>query len=132
MACDVDSGLWYDPYSDESFAAAAALQIEHVIPLAEAHRSGSWAWTQERRRLFSNFLDSAYHLIPIKGAVNSSKQESDPAKWLPPNLGYHRSYAGNRARIKAHWGLKADAFQADGRSLYLPLTGIVPTFRATR
>lgn len=65
----VDSGLWYDPYSDESFCAASQVEIEHVTPLSEAHKSGAWAWPVEKRKNFTNFLDSSCHLLPIKSSV---------------------------------------------------------------
>lgn len=124
--CTVDSGLWYDPYSDESFRTAAQVQIEHVIPLSEAHKSGAWAWTTEKRKVFTNFLDSNYHLLPIKGSVNSSKGDRDPAKWMPPNKEYWRQYARNWVKIKNHWGLTANAIELDTlRGLLKGEAGIV-------
>lgn len=111
--CTVDSGLWYDPYSDETFQLASEVQIEHVIPLSEAHKSGSWAWTLEKRKAFTNFLDSSYHLLPIKGSVNSSKGDKDPAEWMPPNEDYWHQYALNWVRIKRHWNLKANREELD-------------------
>jgi hypothetical protein len=107
--CLVDSGLWFDPYSGDTLLAAADLQIEHVVPVSEAHKSGAWAWTQAQRKLFYNDLDSAYHLIPIIGSVNASKGDKDPAEWLPPATGYRREYALNWVKIKTRWMLTADA-----------------------
>lgn len=111
--CDVDSGLWYDPYSDETFHLASQVQIEHVIPLSEAHKSGSWAWTLEKRKTFTNFLDSTYHLLPIKGSVNSSKGDRDPAKWMPPNKAYWTQYAINWVKIKNRWDLTSNSDELD-------------------
>lgn len=124
--CTVDSGLWYDPYSNESFEAASQVQIEHVIPLSEAHKSGAWAWTQEKRKVFTNFLDSSYHLLPIKGSVNSSKGDRDPAEWMPPNKAYWHQYALNWVKIKNRWDLTANAEELDSlHSLLEEDVGIV-------
>ena len=118
--CTIDSGHWEDPYSGEAFKAASDVQIEHVIPLSEAHKSGAWAWSLEKRKVFTNFLDSSYHLLPIKGAVNSSKRDRDPAKWMPPNKAYWQQYALNWVKIKTHWKLKSNQEELGALRILLP------------
>src|SRR5690606_10803481 len=61
---DVLAGTWIDPYSGKNLVfddlkdprQAQAIQIDHVVPLAEAWLSGAHAWTAERRVQFANDL----------------------------------------------------------------------------
>ncbi len=39
--CRVVSGQWLDPYTGQTFTNPSDLDIDHFIPLAEAHRSGA-------------------------------------------------------------------------------------------
>lgn len=118
--CTVDSGLWLDPYSGATHRAAAELEIDHFVPVSEAHKSGAWKWTQEKRIAFYNFLDSTYHLIPTASAINQSKHDYDPARWLPPNSSYQKEYARNWIKIKTHWGLTSDAKELTALRNLLP------------
>jgi hypothetical protein len=43
--CFVESGRWIDPYTGSEYTSASDVTIDHVVPLAEAHRSGAWRWT---------------------------------------------------------------------------------------
>jgi hypothetical protein len=39
--CKVTSGTWYDPYTDRTYSDPQDLDIDHVVPLANAWRSGA-------------------------------------------------------------------------------------------
>ena len=119
--CVVDSGLWIDPYSGDTLFSASDLQIDHVVSLSEAHKSGAWAWTKEKRKSFTNFLDSSFHLLAVESALNSSKGDKDPGQWLPPNTSFVKEYVRDWIKIKVHWGLKADS--AELAALKAILTG---------
>ena len=47
--CHVVSGTWFDPYTGEVFQEASQLDIDHVVPLKNAHQSGAWAWSPEKK-----------------------------------------------------------------------------------
>lgn len=106
--CLVDSGYWVDPYTDNSYLAASQIEIDHLIPLAEAHRSGAWAWTAERKKSFANSMDSSYYLLTASVSSNRSKGDKDPAKWLPPDTKFRSLYAMYWISAKLAWGLQAD------------------------
>ncbi|WP_226358739.1 hypothetical protein [Pseudonocardia sp. ICBG601] len=51
--CDVTAGTLYDPYSGQTVTGPTRdLDVDHVIPLALAHRSGAHAWTDQQRDAF--------------------------------------------------------------------------------
>ena len=63
--CTVASGDWLDPWSGAQLTSARALDIDHTVPLANAWRSGAWAWTTEQRRAYANDLTDVDHLVAI-------------------------------------------------------------------
>ena len=107
--CVVSTGTWNDPYTGQTFTIAADLDVDHLVPLAEAHRSGAYAWNLEKRKSYANYLADPNHLIAVSASANRSKGDQDPAKWLPPNTAYHVQYAQAWAAVKIAWGLTADS-----------------------
>lgn len=103
--CQVTKGDWLDPYTGDRFKLAKAVQIDHVVPLKNAYRSGAHQWTKERRCHYSNFLLDPVHLLTVSGRENMSKGDSGPNSYLPPNDAYVCSYLRNWMQIKAVWSL---------------------------
>lgn len=113
-SCDHDvlAGRWVDPYTGASLVfddlkdphQAEAIQIDHVVPLAEAWRSGAWRWNEARRRSFANDLTE---LLAVDGPTNASKGDGDPAAWRP-RKGYQCTYAIRWITVKARWHLTVD------------------------
>lgn len=109
---DVLAGHWIDPYTGRLLVAtdlkdqaqAMSITIDHLVPLAQAHRSGAVAWTDARRLRFANDLPS---LRVVGGAVNSSKSDQDPASWLPGAAAVCW-YATVWIGVKAAWQLSID------------------------
>ena len=54
--CRVLSGLWRDEYTGGMFTNPASLEIDHLVSLANAHRSGGWTWDAARKRAYANDL----------------------------------------------------------------------------
>lgn len=90
--CKVVSGKWYDPFTGKTFTNPRQLDIDHFIPLAEVHRSGSHSWTSSQRKSYANDLTIAETLIAVSASANRSKGDKDPAHWLPPNSEFHCKY----------------------------------------
>jgi hypothetical protein len=106
--CRVVSGRWMDPYSGREITNPSELDIDHLVPLAESHRSGGDAWTPERRRAYANHLAHPEHLIAVSAGANRSKGDKDPASWLPENAAYRCEYVRIWVLVKLRWGLRAD------------------------
>ncbi len=105
--CRVTSGEWVDPYSGVLYADPSDLQIDHLVPLANAHASGGWAWSESRKRVYANDLSFAGHLVAVHGPANQAKGKSGPEDWQPPASSYWCQYAIDWITIKNSWGLTA-------------------------
>jgi hypothetical protein len=113
-ACDHDvlAGTWVDPYTGrrltftdlKDIAQAEAIQIDHLVPLAEAWASGAARWKGERRREFANDLDE---LLAVDGPTNAAKSDDDPAAWRPRKA-FQCTYAVRWIGTKSRWGLAVD------------------------
>jgi hypothetical protein len=105
--CTVATGDWLDPWSGAQLTSARALDIDHTVPLANAWRSGAWAWTTEQRRAYANDLTDVDHLVALALGENRSKGDGGPEGWKPPNPGTWCEYARDWTGIKAKWNLTA-------------------------
>lgn len=100
--CDILSGTWLDPYSAVALYAPSDVDIDHVVPLAAAWRSGASAWTDAQRQAFGN---DRLVLLAVDDAVNQSKGDKTPDLWKPPNQAAHCLYAKRWIAIKAKYTL---------------------------
>ena len=100
--CYVSTGEWTDPYSGDVYTNPRDLQIDHLVPLYNAHRSGAANWPAERRAEFANY---AGNLIAVSSPLNQEKGSASPDEWRPPNSAYWCDYAARYATVKSDWGL---------------------------
>lgn len=107
-SCAAVSGSWYSEYDGATWTAASDLDIDHVVPLAEAWRSGASSWTTSKRQQFANDLTRP-QLIAVTDNVNQAKGDLDPGKWLPPRTAYRCTYARMWVNVKQYWGLSMDS-----------------------
>ena len=110
--CKVIGGLWYGLFTGRTFTDPRQLDIDHLVPLAEAHQSGAHAWDRQTRREYANDLDNPGHLIAVHAGTNRAKGAKDPAEWLPPNESFHCAYVLAWVGVKRAWGLTADRAEA--------------------
>ncbi|MCZ7373659.1 HNH endonuclease family protein [Micromonospora sp. WMMC250] len=103
-SCAATSGRWYSPYDGATWTAASDVDIDHVVPLAEAWRSGASSWTTSRRQSFANDLTRP-QLIAVTDNVNQSKGDQDPSTWQPPLSSYRCTYSKMWITVKYSWGL---------------------------
>ncbi|WP_308198746.1 GmrSD restriction endonuclease domain-containing protein [Actinomadura litoris] len=106
-SCAAVSGTWYSPYDGATWTQASDLDIDHMVPLAEAWRSGASAWTTSRRQAFANDLESS-QLWAVTDNLNQAKGDKDPAKWFPPLSSFRCMYARSWIDVKYRYDLTAD------------------------
>ncbi len=70
---------WYSPYDGATWTAASDVDIDHMVPLAEAWASGAWAWTTSQRQTYANDLGGP-ELWAVTDSVSQSKGDKDPAE----------------------------------------------------
>ena len=112
----VKSGLWVGPYTGLVSTDPRDFQIDHMVPLKEAHESGGHAWTTDKKEAYANDLLNPQHLIAVKGGSNGSKGFKDPSEWMPPNRSYWCTYLKDWVEIKRLWKLTMDQSEADAIS----------------
>ncbi|AWW38511.1 MULTISPECIES: HNH endonuclease family protein [Streptomyces] len=109
--CKLSGGRWWSYYDARWVTAASALDVDHMVPLAEAWDSGASQWTAGRREAYANDLGADTSLVAVSAASNRSKADQDPAQWLPPAVDVTCRYAAEWVATKLRWELTADAVE---------------------
>jgi hypothetical protein len=82
--CVLSGGTWLSSYDNKTVkGSGSTLDVDHMVPLAEAWRSGAWQWTNAERQLFANDMMDSRVLIAVTASSNRSKSDRDLANWLP-------------------------------------------------
>jgi len=101
--CTVKYGQWYGVYTGQTFTKASDVDIDHVVPLAHAHRYGADNWTKAQRRKFANDFDN---LLVVDDSTNQSKSDQAPHEWLPPLESFWCDYGKLWEKVKDKYGLR--------------------------
>jgi hypothetical protein len=100
------SGKWVSYYDRETFTDPRKLDIDHMVPLHEAWKSGAYAWSAEKRKKYANDTHYPYTLVAVSAGSNRSKGDKDPSSWMPT---YNKCrYIAEWVGVKLHWGLTVD------------------------
>lgn len=108
----VATGTLYDPYTNDVVhftrgnQVGAAVQIDHLVPLALAWDLGARDWPDELRLRFAN--DPA-NLIAVQGQANQDKGDKEPAYWMPANHAFWCQYSVQFVAVLRGYGLPVDA-----------------------
>ncbi|KRB74226.1 hypothetical protein ASE01_19520 [Nocardioides sp. Root190] len=114
--CTVASGRWYSYYDRVSWTNPGDVDIDHMVPLAEAWGSGARSWTTARRQAYANDLGDHRTLVGVTDNVNQAKGDKDPNDWMPT---YDRCrYVAEWVAVKIRWGLSADSAEKSALSGY--------------
>lgn len=105
--CKAVAGTWYSEYDDVTLDSASDIDIDHIVPLAEAWRSGAQDWSEAKRKSFANNLTAA-QLIAVSASSNRSKGDKDPAEWMPRDA-YQCTYARSWVWIKNNYAMNIDS-----------------------
>ncbi|WP_328401048.1 HNH endonuclease family protein [Streptomyces sp. NBC_00390] len=117
-SCAATSGSWYSPYDGATWYAASDVDIDHLIPLAEAWDSGAYNWTTSKRQQLANDLTRP-QLLAVTDNVNQSKGDQDPGTWWPSRTAYKCTYARAWVQVKYYYGLSVDSAEKSSLSSVL-------------
>ena len=107
-SCAATSGRWFSPYDGATWTAASDVDIDHIVPLADAWRTGASGWTTAQRQAFANDLSDP-QLIAVTDNVNQAKGDQTPATWKPPLTSYWCTYAKMWTHVKARFSLTVNS-----------------------
>lgn len=111
--CKLRGGTWSSYYDARQVTSAAAMDVDHMVPLPEAWDSGASQWTAARREAYANDLGDPRSLVAVSAAAHRSKADQDPAQWLPPNTKATCRYLVEWTAVKLRWSLTADAAERE-------------------
>ena len=120
--CTVRSGVLDDPYTSERIEfvrgprTSSAVQIDHVVALENAWRSGASRWDSTMRRRFGN---DARNLLAVDGGANQDKGSASAAYWLPENTGFRCEYVARQVAVKLVYGLSVTSREKQAMSRVL-------------
>lgn len=105
--CVAVAGTLPDPYTGTVIdfhrnGNPSAVQIDHIIPLAEAWRTGAANWDDDTRL---NFANDPLNLLAVDGPANQSKGDSPPSEWMPDPDNLQCSYAARYAAVAVAYDL---------------------------
>ena len=104
--CDLTGGRWFSYYDAVSWTDPTDLDIDHMVPLAEAWDSGARDWTADERTRYANDLGDPRALVGVTASLNRSKADQDPAEWLPTRA--RCRYLREWVVVKHRWRLSVD------------------------
>jgi len=117
-ACTATSGSWYSPYDGATWSAASDVDIDHLVPLAEAWDSGASKWTTAQREALANDVTRP-QLLAVTDNVNQSKGDQDPATWVPSRSAYLCTYVRAWVQVKHYYKLSVDSAEKSALTNYL-------------
>jgi hypothetical protein len=104
--CALTGGRWFSYYDRLTWADSSRIDIDHLVPLAEAWDSGARLWTAAQRQAYANDLGDWRTLVGVTDTVNESKGDQDLAEWQP-QFGKCR-YLRQWVAVKIRWRLSVD------------------------
>lgn len=119
--CKVVVGSWVSPYDQMASNNPSDFDVDHLVPLENAFRSGGWAWSTERRRAFAN---DPGELVVASASSNRSKGSDPPDQWRPPFRDSWCAYADGWVKVKSTWGLTVTTSERDALGQMLDTCGI--------
>ena len=103
-SCKATSGSWTSPYDGDTWTETSDVDIDHMVALADAWRTGASEWTIDEREAFANDLENP-QLWAVTDNVNQSKGDQTPDQWKPPLESDYCQYASAYTHIKFIYGL---------------------------
>jgi hypothetical protein len=108
--CEVVSGTWVSAYDGRPTNDPGDVDIDHVVPLANAFASGGDRWSTDQRVQYAN---DQRDLWAVSASANRSKGDRAPDQWRPPRHEVWCEYARRWIAIKVRWSLTATTTERD-------------------
>lgn len=102
--CHPVKGTWYSPYDGKVLRSERLVDVDHVVPLSYAWRSGAKRWSAAKRRAFANDLVRP-ELITVSHSANIAKGGKGPQSWRPQRRAHWCRYATSWITVKHHYRL---------------------------
>ncbi|WP_022882164.1 HNH endonuclease family protein [Gryllotalpicola ginsengisoli] len=115
-SCTVLRGTLHDVYTGSTMTfvrgedTSTLVQIDHLVPLADAWATGAQKLTQAQRIALAN---DPNNLQAVDGKLNESKGDKDASDWEPPNTAYDCTYVARQIEVKATYHLWVTALERD-------------------
>jgi hypothetical protein len=128
-ACVIVSGTLSDPYTDtridfvRGVGTSSSVQIDHVVALGDAWRTGARKWSAARRLGYAN--DPSV-LLAVDGPGNEAKGDDDASEWLPENQRFACAYVATQIFIKTDYRLWVTPAERDSMAMTLSDCGDDP------
>jgi hypothetical protein len=107
--CKLTGGEWISAYDGKKVTNSSQLDVDHLVPLAEAWRSGAWKWTAAQRQAYANDLENSEALIAVTLTTNRAKGDKDPYLWTPSKN--YCEYLSSWLKIKSKYNLTVDTLE---------------------
>lgn len=108
--CKITGGLWTSAYDDTTILNPSTIDIDHIVPLANAWASGAWSWTTDQRAAYAN---DPTVLWPVSATSNRSKGDRSPDQWRPPSHTIWCTYARRWTSTKLTYRLTITTAERD-------------------
>jgi hypothetical protein len=110
--CYPTDGSWTSPYNDSTTSTPSSVQIDHIVPLADAWMTGASAWTTAQRQAFANDLTDP-QLLAADASSNESKGDRSPDEWKPADEAFWCTYAKMYTHVKYVFSLTVTSPEKD-------------------
>jgi uncharacterized protein DUF1524 len=117
--CSLSGGRWFSYYDRVSWTSTSDVDIDHMVPLAEAWDSGARSWTSAQRQSYANDLGDYRSLVGVTDNVNQAKSDQDPAEWMPSRTAYRCTYVRAWVQVKYYYDLSVDSAEKSALTSYL-------------
>ncbi|MBF4609264.1 HNH endonuclease family protein [Curtobacterium sp. VKM Ac-1393] len=107
-SCKVMTGTLVSPYTGATIdfvrgnTTSTLVQIDHVVALENAWRTGAQQLSQSEREALAN---DPSNLFAVDGRSNSQKRSGDAATWLPANTAFRCTYVEHQITVKTKYRL---------------------------
>ncbi|WP_420367265.1 HNH endonuclease family protein [Curtobacterium sp. L1-20] len=106
--CTVLTGTLVSPYTGDTVhfvrgnRTSTLVQIDHVVALENAWRTGAQQLSQAEREALAN---DPQNLFAVDGHSNAQKRSGDAATWLPAAKSFRCTYVEHQVAVKAKYRL---------------------------